>query len=98
MASTKQYCVYWIRDPHGHTNPFNSGYIGISANYAYRMKRYQQRGQKSHLLEKFQNGAESVILFSGLDESSALVIEKELRPRRNIGWNKNSGGFMPLGG
>ena len=97
MASTKEYCVYWIRDAN-HRDPFTEGYIGISYDYDYRMKRYRQPGQRSHLYEKFQNGAESVIIFSGLDEKSALTVEHFYRPRRNIGWNKNSGGFMPARG
>lgn len=90
----KVYCVYWIHEE-SHIDPFSEGYIGISANFEYRIKRYKQKGQKSHLYDKFVSGAKVSILAKNLLEFEALLLEKKLRPKRNIGWNFNSGGFFP---
>ena len=91
---TKVYTVYWIRNKEN-TDPFCEGYIGVSANFNYRIRRYKQPGQKSHLYEKFLNGAIVSVIAKGLFEHEALLLEKKFRPKRNIGWNYNSGGFFP---
>jgi len=92
----KVYCVYWIHFD-DHICPYSEGYIGVSANVAYRIQRYKQPGQKSRLYEKFADGAKVSIIAKDLHENEALILEKKLRPKRNIGWNLNSGGFFPHG-
>ena len=89
-----RYCVYWICD-HSNQDPFEHGYVGITANFEYRIKRYRQPGQKSHLYHKLKCGAEVKVIAKELSQFEALILERKLRPHRNIGWNKNSGGFMP---
>lgn len=90
----KNYCLYWIHYVE-HQNPYEDGYIGISANLQYRIQRYKQPGQKSRLLDKFQNGAIVTVLAKNLLHHEAMLLEKKFREYRNIGWNLNSGGFMP---
>ena len=89
-----KYSVYWIKHAQ-HENVWTEGYVGISADLEYRIKRYKQAGQKSHLYEKFASGAQVQVIAKGLHQHEALLLEQKLRPTRNIGWNKNSGGFMP---
>lgn len=90
----KLYTVYWIHNE-DNIDPFSEGYIGVSANFNYRIQRYKQPGQKSHLYEKLINGALVSVIAKNLFEHEALILEKKFRPKRNIGWNLNSGGFFP---
>jgi hypothetical protein len=92
--TSKAYTVYWIHSE-DHEDPFGEGYVGITANFEYRIQRYKQRGQKSHLQCRFDAGAKVRVLAKNLLHTEALLLERKLRPKRNIGWNKNSGGFMP---
>lgn len=86
----KMYAVYWIHFP-DHTNLFSDGYIGISADHTTRVNKHR-RGK---LKGRFINGAEVTILAKNLLQHEALLLEKKFRPKCYIGWNTNSGGYMP---
>jgi hypothetical protein len=81
MAST----VYWLHFKE-HTDIFNQGYIGVTPNLKKRIREHKF---------KFKNLWEKIIVKQLViaDNDYCYEIEKKLRPQRNIGWNKASGGF-----
>ena len=83
-----EYYLYWWRD-HNHTDPWTEGYIGITKNLDQRKVGHR------HTMDWFREDLEFEILKEGLTEVEARDIEREYRPRINIGWNKAVGGGMP---
>lgn len=84
----KQHYVYWLYDA-GCADPERDGYVGCTANLAVRLH--------GHLFGKGK-GAQDLpadfkhrVLFFGPREE-ALALELELRPGKNIGWNRYRGG------
>lgn len=93
------FSVYWVRCK-WHTNYFTQGYIGISSNIDRRFKEHKSKGASSsqHLknaIDKYKEDIVFDILFSGLEEELALLIELELRSEPSIGWNIAMGGGLP---
>jgi hypothetical protein len=74
--------TYWVHDPGNYRT--DSGYIGVTEDPAQRLHALRTAGTvPCH--------AEMEILFEG-SRAECLALEKQLRPRPNIGWNKAAGG------
>lgn len=91
------YNVYWLKLPE-HTDMFSQGYVGITNSTKDRFESHKNRTQNKHLknaIDKYgwDNLIKEVVLVS--DKSYCLMIEKILRPLKNIGWNIIEGGGMP---
>ncbi len=84
MAKTQSSCVvYWLKDLHC-LCPWRHGYIGISTNWALRLKRHRTtRGRNSFYFEH--------LFWGSLKE--CMKLEQRLRPRPGIGWNEAAGGI-----
>ena len=88
--------VYWYHLKE-HTNPYNEGYIGVTKNLA---KRHYEHFRESNIQYHFHKailkyGKENIIqeiLHSNVSKSEAYALERQYRPKNNIGWNYNSGG------
>jgi predicted GIY-YIG superfamily endonuclease len=90
------YSVYHI----GINDDLNSGYIGISKNPEVRFTQHkrQKANTNQHLLNAFNKYKDLIklkILISNIEEEFARLIEEELRPYANIGWNIAKGGGIP---
>jgi hypothetical protein len=84
-APLDHYVVYWLHDAQC-VSPKTDGYIGVSNNPTKNAWRYRQAkkfGDKDFQLK---------ILFWG-SKNECLSVERQLRPRPGIGWNKGAGGF-----
>ena len=77
--------VYWVHLPK-HNDMFSQGYIGVSANIKRRITQHKH---------KFKQYANELIIDTILiaEKSYCYLIEKSLRPSKNIGWNKAIGGY-----
>ena len=77
--------VYWVHLPK-HNDMFSQGYIGVSANIKKRITQHKH---------KFKEYANQLIIDTILiaEKSYCYLIEKSLRPSKNIGWNKAIGGY-----
>ena len=77
--------VYWLHFQE-HSDIFNNGYIGVTPNLKKRIREHK------HKFKKIWN---KIIVQSILiaDNAYCYMIEKKLRPMRNIGWNIAAGGF-----
>ncbi len=77
--------LYWVHLPE-HSNMFNQGYIGVTPNIKKRIREHKH---------KFKAYADQLIIDVILiaEQSYCYMIEKSLRPIRNIGWNKAIGGY-----
>lgn len=84
------YSLYWIHFPN-HSDIYEDGYVGISYNLEERIRKHKNGKHKG----RFINGAVVSIIAKNLNQNEALLLEKKLRPKCYIGWNKSSGGFMP---
>lgn len=84
-----QCVVYWLFDDTC-VCPWRHGYVGITTRWPGRLKRHRQR---------FGSGIRWQLLFSGA-KTECRLLEYQLRPDLNIGWNVNPGGMMSprLGG
>ena len=88
--------VYWYHLKE-HTNPYNEGYVGVTKNLA---KRHYEHFRESNIQYHFHKailkyGKENIIqeiLHSNVSKSEAYALERQYRPKNNIGWNYNSGG------
>jgi hypothetical protein len=92
-----KYMVYWIRAKH-HTDITSEGYVGITNNFAKRMWTHNKKKTNPHLksaINKYgwENLEKSIILVG--DENYCLLIEEQLRPSNEIGWNIVKGGGKP---
>jgi len=77
--------LYWVHLPE-HTDIFSQGYVGVTENCKNRF-----RSHKFKFKEFAQFLISEVILIA--DNSYCYLIEKKLRPSKNIGWNKSIGGY-----
>lgn len=78
----------------------NTGYIGISKNPSLRFSQHKWQKSKtnkhlSNAFNKYGNLVKLKILISNIDKEFACLIEEELRPSQNIGWNIAKGGGFP---
>jgi len=75
--------VYWIYD-HTCGSEINFGYVGVSEKPTRRLFSLRSVGT-------VPRDAKQIILFEGT-RPECLAREKKLRPRPNIGWNRNTRG------
>lgn len=77
--------VYWVHLPE-HTDIFSQGYVGATTDLAKRTRSHKH---------KFKDLWDKLVVDTILVAESAYcyLIEKKLRPSRNIGWNKSQGGY-----
>jgi len=75
--------VYWIYD-HTCLDPSIDGYVGVTHNVQNRYKAHLRNN-------RVPKGSTFKILLEGSRESCFLY-ERELRPKKNIGWNNAAGG------
>jgi hypothetical protein len=90
------YSVYHI----GIEKSLNTGYIGISKNPELRFAQHKWQRSKTNLhlknaFNKYKDKIQFSIIVSNIDEEFARLIEEELRPYPNMGWNITKGGGMP---
>jgi hypothetical protein len=74
--------VYYISDATC-SDPYQHGYIGISSRQS-REREHRKSG-------KWPPGFTFTVMFRGTRRECADV-EKQYRPRENIGWNSSRGG------
>jgi hypothetical protein len=77
--------VYWAHLPE-HIDMFNQGYVGVTTDLNRRIRSHKH---------KFKAYADQLIIDTVLvaEKSYCYLIEKAIRPIRNIGWNKSMGGY-----
>jgi hypothetical protein len=76
--------VYWVYDL-GCGNETISGYVGVTEDPHRRFHDLCASGT-------VPRHAKMTVLLEG-DRTECLAMEKKLRPKRNIGWNKATGGI-----
>jgi hypothetical protein len=81
-----EYVVYWIHNPED-TDINSQGYVGISNNVNRRMKEHSKK-------MGFLEGKILDVFLCG-EKEFCKQIEKELRPKKNIGLNIAAGGGIP---
>lgn len=88
------YYIYWIRRKN-YDDYMTEGYIGFSNNIESRFESHKVN--KSRVGNAIRKYDDIVIeeLFCFEDEKEALEKEKELRPKKYIGWNIAIGGQKP---
>jgi hypothetical protein len=82
--------VYWLFDGTCR-DPTDSGYVGATANYRARLQQHKERrgGAARDLPKTYQ----ARVLYEG-PIKKCLELERLLRPRANIGWNRMAGGVQ----
>ena len=93
------YSVYWIKHQE-HIDINTQGYIGITKNVEKRWKEHKQYAKapytKCRVIERAINKYKDLlvwdVLVENIDKELAELIEFELRPTSNIGWNIAVGG------
>lgn len=88
QTEVEDYCVYWFRKATD-TDMMTQGYVGITKNFHTRMRQHRTR-LNILMLETDIDIISEVIAFGTKNE--CLALEKKYRPKRNIGWNQESGG------
>lgn len=89
--------VYWVHLKE-HKDYYTEGYIGISKNPKNRYKHHRLGHSNPVITEAFKKYGKENIQLTILYEAETEVckkIEKDLRPKRNIGWNLEVGGIIP---
>jgi len=81
-----EYVVYWIHDSED-TDIYSQGYVGITNNVVRRKKEHSR---KMGFLE-----CRVMDVFLCGEKDFCKQIEKDLRPKKNIGLNKAAGGGIP---
>lgn len=87
--------LYWIHLPE-HTDIKTQGYVGISTDVQKRFEGHKKKPNK-HLKNAFNKYNNNVVVDTIIeeDEDFCLLLEQELRPKKNIGWNIAVGGGKP---
>lgn len=89
------YSVYWIRLQE-HTDKLTEGYIGITKNLKERVKSHKNKKGNLKITNAIKKYGFDNLIIDVLHEEKtleeALQIEKEMRPKPNIGWNHQTGG------
>ena len=89
--------LYWIHHK-DHTDMFSQGYIGVSNNVKKRWYDHNHKPANAHLknaINKYgwDNLVKEIVLMA--DKAYCLMMEAQLRPKDQIGWNLVKGGGMP---
>jgi len=88
------YYIYWVKRK-GYDDYLSEGYIGFSNNVEERFKSHEKNNSRvGNAIRKYDD-IELETLFSFEKEEDALKKEKELRPKKYIGWNIAIGGQKP---
>lgn len=87
------YYVYWIKDK-DHRDVISEGYVGYSKD---PYKRFESHKKANSLVgNKIRtHDTELQVIMEFENEQSALMYEKQLRPKKRIGWNIAIGGQLP---
>ena len=89
------YYIYWIKKKE-HNNIFSEGYVGISNSPERRLLEHSiNKSMVGNNIRKYRDDIEIVVLYQFNNKEDALSKEKELRPRKKIGWNIAVGGQTP---
>ena len=89
------YYIYWIKTK-DQTNILSEGYVGFSSNPERRLLEHKVSNTVvGNAIRKYENDIELVVLYEFNNEIEALKKEKELRPKKRIGWNIAIGGQVP---
>lgn len=91
------YYIYWIKRK-SYTDPESEGYIGFSDNPERRLLEHKNSKNKKSRVFNYINKYGDIILevlYSFENKYDALRKEKELRPKKYIGWNIAIGGNSP---
>lgn len=89
------YYIYWIKKKE-HTNIFSEGYVGISNSPERRLIEHSlNESIVGNNIRKYRDDIELVVIYHFKNKEDALSKEKELRPRKRIGWNIAVGGQTP---
>lgn len=89
------YCIYWIKKKE-HTNILSEGYVGISNSPERRLIEHSlNESIVGNNIRKYKDDIELVVIYHFSNKDEALSKEKELRPRKRIGWNIAVGGQTP---
>lgn len=96
------YSIYWIRHTN-HTCIKTQGYVGITKDIDKRWKEHKQYAKapyvKCAVIERAINKYDDLlvweVILDNVDKELAELIEFELRPVSNIGWNIAVGGHCP---
>ena len=90
MNKTPTTTLYWIRLPN-HTNIFTQGYVGVSSDFKNRIADH--RTGTTNVLSKAGVGWEDLVVETWtIPFDTHRIMERGLRPRRDIGWNTLVGG------
>ncbi len=76
--------LYWLRLSE-HADPFLQGYIGVADDMTKRLRSHKHRFK--HLWSQI---IVQPLVVAGKDY--CFELEKQLRPKRNVGWNRACGG------
>jgi predicted GIY-YIG superfamily endonuclease len=89
------YYIYWIKTK-DQTNILSEGYVGFSNNPERRLLEHKVSDTVvGNAIRKYENDIDLVVLYEFNNEIEALKKEKELRPRKRMGWNIAVGGQVP---
>lgn len=89
------YYIYWIKTK-DQTNIMSEGYVGFSNNPERRLLEHKVSNTVvGNAIRKYENDIELIVLYAFNNETEVLKKEKELRPRKRIGWNIAIGGQVP---
>ena len=104
MNILHHYIVYWSRLP-SHTDIYTEGYVGISSNSLIERKKSHHKAAKSkktenlhfhNALNKYNDEVIWEIVHTNLSREGAFQLENDYRPRINIGWNSDAGGYVAI--
>jgi hypothetical protein len=76
--------LYWLHF-NNEADVFTQGYVGVASNIAKRLRSHKHR---------FKSIWEKVVVQQLVvsTQEYCFNLEQKLRPKRNIGWNKSTGG------
>lgn len=91
------YYVYWVRKQ-DHSDLMTEGYVGITKDLNERLRSHKKNKKHSHFTSAIKKyGWKNLIveiLNKNLSIEKALEIENRYRPKENIGWNSQRGGYI----
>ena len=91
------YCIYWIHLPI-HNDIYSQGYVGITSNFNRRMQAHIDNKKEYHFKNAINKyGWDNLvkeIIQENLTLKEVLKLEKDYRPKHNIGWNSQIGGVL----
>lgn len=76
--------LYWLHLPN-EADVFTQGYVGVASDMTTRLRSHKHRFK--HIWDKVV-----VTQLAVSTKEYCFDLEKKLRPKRNIGWNKSIGG------